>query len=69
VFLHLLESTGPILYFGTSEFSNVNALFFILWGDRYEFDKKHVGTRYAKLVFLHPLGSAVHIVLSGASGA
>jgi hypothetical protein len=37
--------------------------------DRYEFDKKHVGTRYAKLVFLHPLGSAVHIVLSGASGA
>jgi hypothetical protein len=41
----------------------------MLFWDRYEFDKKHVGTRYAKLVFLHPVGSAVHIVHSGASGA
>jgi hypothetical protein len=34
---------------------NVNALFFKLWWDRYGFHKKRDGTRYAKLVFLHPV--------------
>jgi hypothetical protein len=29
---------------------------------------KRVGTRYAKLVFLHPMGSMAHIVHFGASG-
>jgi hypothetical protein len=61
---------GPILYFGTSGMSNVDALFFILWWDWYEFDKKkHVGTRYVKLVFFNPMGSVVHMVRSGASRA
>jgi hypothetical protein len=32
------------------------------------FHKKHAGTRYAERVFLHQLGSAVHVVHSGASG-
>jgi hypothetical protein len=33
------------------------------------FHKKHARTRYAKLVFLHPVGYAGHIVHSCASGA
>jgi hypothetical protein len=33
------------------------------------YDKKRVGTHYAKLVFSHPLGSAGHVGHSGASGA
>jgi hypothetical protein len=54
---------------GASEARNVNALFFMLWWDRYGFDKKHAGTPYAELVFLHSMRYASHIVHSGASGA
>jgi hypothetical protein len=36
--------------------------------DRYRFDKKGVRTRYAELLFLHPVGYAGHIVHSTASG-
>jgi hypothetical protein len=32
------------------------------------FTKKHVGTRYIELVFLHPVGSAAYIMYFGASG-
>jgi hypothetical protein len=38
------------------------------WG-RYGFHKRHTGRRYAKLVFLYPVGSVGHVVLSGVSGA
>jgi hypothetical protein len=43
------------------------ALFFMLEWDRYEFEKKRAGTRYAELVSLHPVGSVSHIVHSYAS--
>jgi hypothetical protein len=32
------------------------------------FHKKHTGTRCAILVYLHPVGSAGHVVKSGVSG-
>jgi hypothetical protein len=43
--------------------------FFRLRWDRIKFDKKHARTRYAKLVFVHLVGSVGHIVNFGASGA
>jgi hypothetical protein len=39
----------------------------MLGWDQYGFDKKHTETRYAKLVFFHPVGSTDLIVHSGAS--
>jgi hypothetical protein len=37
------------------------------WG-QYEFDNKCIRTHYAELLFLHPVGSAGHVVHFGASG-
>jgi hypothetical protein len=48
---------------------NINALFFMLRWDRFRFDKKCARTRYAELVFLHPVGFAGYVVHSDASGA
>jgi hypothetical protein len=36
---------------------------------RCSFHKKRAGTRYAELVFLHPVGFASLVVHSGVSGA
>jgi hypothetical protein len=47
----------------------MSALFFMLVWDRYGFDIKWDGTRYAELVFLHPVGCVVHVVHFDASGA
>jgi hypothetical protein len=47
---------------------NVDVLFFIPGWDQSGFHKKCTGTRYAELVFLHPLGSVSHIVHSCVCG-
>jgi hypothetical protein len=44
-------------------------LFVMLEWDRYGFDKKRTGTRYAQLIFLRPVGSVGHVAHSNASGA
>jgi hypothetical protein len=52
-----------------------SSAFQCVWGvkhrrtDRYRFNKKRARTCYAELVFFHPVGSASHVVHSGASGA
>jgi hypothetical protein len=48
---------------------NVIALFLKLGWDRYGFDKKCTGIRYAELVFLHPVASVGGVVHSDASRA
>jgi hypothetical protein len=40
----------------------------MLGWDQYGFDNKCIRTNYAKLLFLHPVGSAGHVVHFGSSG-
>jgi hypothetical protein len=56
--LHPVGSACHVVHSGASGARNVIALFFMLWWDRYRFDKNHAGPRYTELVSLHPLGSA-----------
>jgi hypothetical protein len=54
---------------GASAVRNIDALLFMFGWAWCNFRKKRVGTHYAKLVFLHLVGSAGHLVHSIASGA
>jgi hypothetical protein len=60
---------GHKVHSGASGVRNDDALFFRLRWDWYGFYKKRVGTHYAKLLFLHPVGSLGNIVHSAASVA
>jgi hypothetical protein len=62
-------SAGHVVHFGASGARNIDVLFFILGWDQYGLHKKRAGTRYAELVFFHPVGFVGHVVRSGASGA
>jgi hypothetical protein len=67
VFLHPVVYADHVVHFGASKTRNVDALFFMLGRDQYEFYKKRAGTRYAEVGFLYPLGCVGHVVHSGAS--
>jgi hypothetical protein len=84
VSLHPTGSAVHVVHSSASEGRNIDALFlcsvrtgtdstknmfFMLGWDRYRFDKKHTGTPYIKLVFLHLVGFPGHIVHSGAFAA
>jgi hypothetical protein len=60
---------GYVVHSDASGARNVNALFVILGCDWYGFHQKRAGTRYAKLMFQHPVESTGHVVDSGASGS
>jgi hypothetical protein len=57
------------MHYSASKEQNVTVLYFMLGWDRYGLNKKRIGSRYAELVFLHPVGPASEVVRSGASGA
>jgi hypothetical protein len=51
-----------VVHSGASGVRNFDTLFFMLWWDRYRFHEKRIGTSYAELVFLHPVGFAGHVL-------
>jgi hypothetical protein len=64
-----MRSVGHVVHSGPFGVQNGDAPFFMLRWEQYGFDKKFIGAHYAKTVFLHPVRSAGHVVLSSASEA
>jgi hypothetical protein len=60
---------GHVVRSGASGARNIDTLFFMVGWARCGSHKKHVGTRLAKLMFLHSVRLAGHVVHSGGSGA
>jgi hypothetical protein len=63
-----VEFAGNVGHSAASRAENIDALFFMLESALWGSHKKRVRTRYAKPVFLHPIGSMGHIERSSASG-
>jgi hypothetical protein len=64
-----MRSVGHVVHSGASGVQNIDTLFFMLEWERYGFHKKSTGTRYAELIFLHPVGSVGQVVNFVASSA
>jgi hypothetical protein len=62
-------SVGHVVHSSAYRARNVNTLYLMLVWERYRFDKKRVGTHYAELVFVHPMGYRGDVVHFGAFGA
>jgi hypothetical protein len=60
-----LVTSNLCLCFCISAMKHRCTFFHAQW-DQYRFHKKRTGTRYVELVVLHPVGSAGHVVHSGA---
>jgi hypothetical protein len=69
VFSHPVVSAGHVVHSGASGARIIDALFFMVGWDWYNFHKKCSRTCYGELAFLHPVGSMGHIVHSDAYGA
>jgi hypothetical protein len=64
-----VESVGHVVHSGGFGEGIIDVLFFMLGWELYGFEKKRFRSRYALLVFSHPVGSVGHVVHFGASEA